>query len=45
RERAEAGLGEDFDIREFHAQILEDGALPLEVLEAKVERWISMPQT
>ncbi|MGH8495536.1 MAG: DUF885 domain-containing protein [Gammaproteobacteria bacterium] len=41
RQRAEAELGEDFDIREFHAQILEDGALPLEVLEAKVERWIS----
>ncbi|MBA3563331.1 MAG: DUF885 domain-containing protein [Gammaproteobacteria bacterium] len=40
RAKAEAALGEDFDIREFHVQILEDGALPLEVLEAKVLRWI-----
>jgi uncharacterized protein (DUF885 family) len=44
RELAEAELGENFDIREFHAQILKDGALPLAVLEAKLQRWISMPR-
>lgn len=41
RGKAEATLGARFDIREFHAQILEDGALPLEVLEAKILRWIA----
>lgn len=40
RREAEAALGEDFDLREFHAELLLDGALPLGVLEAKMERWI-----
>ena len=41
RARAEAALGEKFDIREFHKAVLEDGSLPLSVLEAKIDRWIS----
>jgi len=41
RRKAEAELGERFDIREFHSQLLRDGALPLEVLESKIERWIA----
>ncbi len=40
RQRAERELGEDFDVREFHALILGDGALPLDVLEDKVNRFI-----
>jgi uncharacterized protein (DUF885 family) len=40
RLRAERELGPRFDIRAFHRAILEDGALPLDVLEAKMERWI-----
>jgi uncharacterized protein (DUF885 family) len=40
RDRAEAALGEDFNIREFHAQVLDSGELPLGVLEARIERWI-----
>lgn len=40
RAKAEAALGEKFDIREFHNQVLLDGALPLSVLEKKIDRWI-----
>jgi uncharacterized protein (DUF885 family) len=43
RERARAALGPDFDIREFHAKVLESGALPLDVLEGEVERWMTTP--
>jgi uncharacterized protein (DUF885 family) len=41
RERAEWELGPRFDVRKFHTAILVDGALPLDVLEAKVDRWIA----
>jgi uncharacterized protein (DUF885 family) len=41
RERAEAALGDEFDIREFHAQVLEAGELPLSVLESRIDRWIA----
>ena len=41
RAKAEAALGERFDIRDFHAQVLDTGALPLPVLEAKIDRWIA----
>lgn len=40
RQRAEATLGDAFDIRDFHNLILRNGALPLDVLEAEVEAWI-----
>jgi len=40
RERAEEALGNNFDIREFHAQVLDSGELPLGVLEARIDRWI-----
>lgn len=40
RERAERALGDDFDIREFHTQILVDGELPMAVLDRKIDRWI-----
>lgn len=41
RKKAESELGDGFDIREFHAQVLESGALPMPVLEAKIDRWIA----
>jgi uncharacterized protein (DUF885 family) len=41
RENGKKALGEDFDIREFHDVILLDGALPLNILEEKVDDWIS----
>jgi uncharacterized protein (DUF885 family) len=41
RDRAKTALGPKFDIREFHAQVLDSGALPLSILEAKIDRWIA----
>ena len=41
RRRAEKALGTSFDIRSFHDQVLMTGALPLEVLDAKIDRWIA----
>ena len=41
RQRAQTQLGPRFDIREFHAEVLKDGAVPLSVLEAKIDRWIA----
>ena len=41
KKRAQAQLGDKFDPREFHAEVLKDGSLPLSVLEAKIDRWIA----
>ena len=40
RAKSEAQLGSDFDIREFHDKILENGALPLSVLERIIDQWL-----
>ena len=40
RKKAEKALGDKFDIKEFHAQVLGTGALPLPILEEKIDRWI-----
>jgi uncharacterized protein (DUF885 family) len=41
RARAEAALGSRFDLKEFHNQVLNTGALPLVVLERKIDNWIA----
>lgn len=40
RKKAEETLGDQFDIRQFHNQVLESGCVPLKVLEDKIDRWI-----
>jgi uncharacterized protein (DUF885 family) len=40
RNKAQDVLGEQFDVKKFHTQILIDGALPMPILEAKIDRWI-----
>lgn len=45
REQAREALGEDFDIRGFHDAVLLGGAMPLAMLEQRVERWIAREQT
>jgi uncharacterized protein (DUF885 family) len=40
RARAKATLGDKFDIREFHHQVLETGCIPLALLENKIDKWI-----
>ncbi|MFM2301594.1 MAG: hypothetical protein RLZZ84_1330 [Pseudomonadota bacterium] len=44
RKKAEAALGARFDIRAFHDQVLMSGALPLPILETKIDRWIAAEQ-
>jgi uncharacterized protein (DUF885 family) len=41
RAKAEKALESQFDIRAFHDELLKDGALPLDVLEAKMDSWIA----
>jgi uncharacterized protein (DUF885 family) len=45
RERAKKALGEKFDIRAFHDQVLDTGALPLDLLEARIDAWIASQKT
>jgi prolyl oligopeptidase len=41
RERAEVELGDKFDIRAFHDELLGAGALPLDLLEQRMDRWMA----
>ncbi|HEX8483384.1 MAG TPA: DUF885 domain-containing protein [Allosphingosinicella sp.] len=41
RERAKSALGGRFDIRDFHAAVLENGPLPLDILEQQVDAYIA----
>jgi uncharacterized protein (DUF885 family) len=42
RQEAEQALGTKFDLRTFHDALLEDGAMPLWALRAKIERWVAV---
>ncbi|MEB3223355.1 MAG: DUF885 domain-containing protein [Candidatus Sericytochromatia bacterium] len=41
RQRAREALGAGFDLRDFHEAVLRDGAVPLDVLEARFEGWLT----
>ena len=41
RDRAKKALGAKFDIRAFHDQVLDSGALPLDVLDQRINDWIA----
>ena len=41
REEARRELGDRFDIRKFHDAVLEEGPLPLDVLEEHVHKWLT----
>jgi uncharacterized protein (DUF885 family) len=41
RRRAEESLGEQFDIKEFHQLLLKEGPLPLQIVQERVDAWVS----
>lgn len=41
RKKAETTLGDKFDVRQFHDKVLENGAIPLPLLEKKIDEWIA----
>jgi uncharacterized protein (DUF885 family) len=43
RREAASSLGEAFDVRAFHDQVLLGGALPLEILSTRIRAWLSSP--
>jgi uncharacterized protein (DUF885 family) len=45
RAKASQVLGPRFDLRRFHNALLDDGALPLTVLEARIDEWIAKEET
>lgn len=40
-ERAQQSLGARFDVRAFHSELLNDGAMPLDILESRMNRWLA----
>jgi uncharacterized protein (DUF885 family) len=44
REKAKKQLGNKFDIRQFHEVVLTNGAIPLDVLQELVDRWVKSKQ-
>jgi uncharacterized protein (DUF885 family) len=41
RQYAKDQLGEKFDIRNFHDEVLDGGALPLDVLDKRIHEWVA----
>jgi len=45
RERAQRELGPKFDIRRFHDEMLDGGSLPLDLLDARTDKWIAQQKS
>lgn len=45
RNKAQDILGDKFDVKKFHTQILIDGSLPMPILESKIDRWIEQQKS
>jgi uncharacterized protein (DUF885 family) len=45
RGRAQKELGPKFDIRSFHDEMLDGGALPLDFLDARTDKWIAQQKS
>jgi uncharacterized protein (DUF885 family) len=41
RDRAKKALGDKFDLRAFHDQVIDSGSLPLDMLDARINTWIA----
>ena len=41
RKKAEQALGDDFDVKAFHDELLGGGAVPMEILETRMNRWLT----
>ncbi len=41
RNKAQETLGDQFNIREFHSQVLNSGSLPMDLLEQKIDKWVA----
>jgi prolyl oligopeptidase len=41
RKKSEQALGDDFDIKAFHDELLGGGAVPMEILETRMNRWLT----
>ena len=45
RDKAKTALGDKFDVRRVHNAVIDNGALPLDILEAQIDRWITQQST
>jgi uncharacterized protein (DUF885 family) len=41
RRRAEAALGPKFDLRAFHDAVLDEGPMPMRILDQRIDAWIA----
>jgi uncharacterized protein (DUF885 family) len=45
RSKAKQALGDRFDLKAFHDQVIDSGALPLDLLEQRIDSWIAQQKS